>query len=313
MIRGVFTISVPGSTANLGPGFDSVGMAVDRYLTLHVERGDEWRFIPLSENLDGIPVGKDNLIYEVATAVADESGLELPPCEVRMYSDIPMSRGLGSSAAAIVAGIELANQLLDLGLSAEAKVRRASVWEGHPDNVAASVYGGLVIGSHRGDDGTDVVLGGCPEIDIVAVVPSYELKTVVSRDLLPRELAFGEAVKASGVSNVLVAALLQGRWDLAGKMMSKDFLHQPYRKEVVPELKVALELVDSFGDGGLNVYGASLSGAGPIVLFYTPEDEGSKLVEALEAGGYFREHELQVLKADKNGVSVKMVVGSMEA
>lgn len=335
---GTFTITVPGSTANLGPGFDSVGMAVDRYLTLHVEPADEWRFIPLSEGLAGVPSGKENLVYEVASAVAIEQGggLQLPPCEVRMESEIPMSRGLGSSASAIVAGIELANQLLGLELIASEKVRFASLWEGHPENVAASVYGGLVIGSHR-KDGTDVIFGGYPEVDMVAVVPRYELKTSASRGLLPEKLGLQEAVQASGVSNVLVASLLQGRWDVAGKMMSQDLFHQPYRVNAVPELKAAMEIVSLVhGDGsyegfsgislekqagddtfdslrGLPIYGAALSGAGPVVLFFAPAGEGGKVKAAIAHCGVYRDHDIDVLKVDRKGVSVNMVVISAEA
>ncbi|MCD8509419.1 MAG: homoserine kinase [Bacillus sp. (in: Bacteria)] len=340
--RGVaFTITVPGSTANLGPGFDSVGLAVDRYLTLHVERADQWRFIPLSAGLAGVPSGKENLVYEVVAAVAKEygGGASLPPCEVRMESEIPMSRGLGSSASAIVAGVELANELLGLELSASEKVRFASLWEGHPDNVAASIYGGLVIGSHR-EDGTDLVFGGYPEVEMVAVVPRYELKTSASRGLLPDQIGLKDAVQASSVSNVLVASLLQGRWDIVGKMMSRDLFHQPYRVGVIPELKLAMEIVELVrGEGcgkagvdevssatgdfavnahrdtlrGLPIYGVALSGAGPVVMFFAPTGEGQKVKEALESVGVYGEHDLEVLKVDRKGVSVNLIVTSAEA
>ncbi|MDG5787457.1 homoserine kinase [Evansella sp. AB-P1] len=302
----MFSITVPGSTANLGPGFDSVGLAVDRYLTLHVKRSDSWEFVSQSKELAGLPTGKDNLIYEIAASVAADYEQELPPCFVEMDSDIPMSRGLGSSASAIIAGIELADQLLGLEMSQDEKARRSSAFEGHPDNVTASLYGGLVIGSHREDD-TDIILGGVPEVDIVAIVPQYELKTKISRNLLPTEFSYRDAVKASSVSNVLVAALLQNKWDVVGKMMSKDLFHQPYRESVVQELRKAYELSLELDD----VYGVSLSGAGPIVLFFTQVGNGRHVKAFLK--DHFREHDIQLLKIDTHGVTVKHAVSSSES
>ncbi|MFA9556369.1 homoserine kinase [Evansella sp. AB-rgal1] len=298
----LFSITVPGSTANLGPGFDSIGLAVDRYLTLQVKKSDTWEFESTSEELEGLPTGKDNLIYQITASIAEDFGRELPPCSVSMYSDIPMSRGLGSSAAAIVAGIELADQLLSLDLSVDDKAKRASAFEGHPDNVTASLYGGLVIGSHREDD-TNIILGGYPDVEMVAVVPKYELKTKESRGLLPEQLSFREAVEASSVSNVLVAALLQNNWDVVGKMMSKDLFHQPYREAVVPELKVANELAPE-----LPVYGVTLSGAGPIVLFFAHKGKGEFVKNALSE--HFNNHAIQLLKVDTNGVTVRQAVSS---
>ncbi|TMW71852.1 homoserine kinase [Alteribacter natronophilus] len=293
----MITITVPGSTANLGPGFDSVGMAVNRYLTLTASSGEQWSFQSSSPCLSDLPEGEDNLICKVASQVAEGADRKLPPCRVELASDIPMARGLGSSAAAIVAGIELADELLALNLPAKEKVRIASCYEGHPDNVAASVYGGLVIGTHS-DKQTDVLSGIYPEVEIVAVVPDYELKTSSSRSLLPENLPFGEAVKASSVGNVLVAALMQNRWDVAGKMMQQDLFHQPYRSALVPELEKVITLTAS-----MNVYGVALSGAGPIVMVYVPKGSGSFVRRKLASS--FRNCDVQHLKPDRKGSQVK--------
>ncbi|SES40172.1 homoserine kinase [Salipaludibacillus aurantiacus] len=296
MSNSPFTIRVPASTANLGPGFDSVGMALNRYLMLTVEPGDTWRFEAQSDNLEGIPAGKDNLIFKIADWIADEYGEDLPSAHVKMDSDIPLSRGFGSSATAIVAGIELANQLLGLELPADEKARWASQYEGHPDNVAPSVYGGLIIGSHR-DEETDIVLAGTPDIDLVAVIPDYELSTKESRDTLPKEFSYRDAVEASSISNVLVAAILQGNWELAGKMMTKDLFHLPFRMPHIPEWQKAAELT-----GELPVYGATLSGAGPIVLFFVPRGYGKEV--RLQLRGHFPSHSVELLEVDRDGVVV---------
>lgn len=293
-----FRISTPGSTANLGPGFDSVGLAVDRYLILDVSPSHKWEFIAKSDNLDGIPEGKENLIYQIADSIAKDFNLDLAPHKVEVRSNIPLSRGLGSSASAIVAGIELANQLLDLNLSSEEKLRRASNYEGHPDNVAASLFGGLIIGSHR-EDGTDIVHGGFPDIDIVVYIPPYELKTEKARSVLPNQMDYKEAVLASGISNVLVAALLTSNWELAGKMMAKDLFHQPHRGALVPELELVYSLADQLG-----AYGVALSGAGPTIICFVPKGKGASIQFKLQET--FPSARIEILRVDQEGLTVEL-------
>ncbi|GGD00248.1 homoserine kinase [Thalassobacillus devorans] len=295
---GMFTIKVPASTANLGPGFDSVGLAVNRYLTLDVSPDSQWSFEAETENLRGLPAGKDNLIYQVAAFVAENhKKSSLPPVNVKLSSDFPMSKGFGSSAAAIVAGIELADYLLDLHLSLKEKARYASLYEGHPDNVAASLYGGLVIGCHQEKE-THIVLGGRPEVDIVAVIPSYEMKTDASRGLLPESFPYAKAVEASSISNVLVASLLQHDWDLAGKMMTEDLFHQPYRTQSIPEWETVMTLKES-----LPIYGVAISGAGPILLCFTPPGKGETVKRKL-ASSFPGEAVVELLLPAETGVSV---------
>ncbi len=291
-------IKVPGSTANLGPGFDSIGLAVNRYLVLEVIQADEWKFYSTSKELVNIPEGEDNLVCEVAKHIAKEYEQTLPPCHVKMTSDIPLARGLGSSAAAIVAGIELANQLLGEPLTIEDKVRFASIWEGHPDNVAASIYGGLIIGTHT-EDRTTVLSGGIPELDLVFLVPKEELKTKESRSVLPDIFPYAETIKGSGIANVLVAAMLQGNWSIAGKMMSEDIFHHPYRGKLVPHLNEVIQIVDV----ETNAYGAALSGAGPTILCIAPVGHGESTKRILQRK--FPQLEIDVLKPAKEGIIVQ--------
>ncbi|NEU30073.1 homoserine kinase [bacterium LRH843] len=293
-----FVITVPGSSANLGPGFDSVGIAVNRYLVLEVVQADEWLFHSPSKELEGIPSGEDNLVCEVAKHVAKELGHVLPPCEVKMTSDIPLARGLGSSAAAIVAGIELANQLLGEPLSVEEKIRFATLREGHPDNVAASVYGGLIIGTHT-EESTQVIYGGVPELDLVLLVPSEELMTKKAREVLPERLPFHKAVRGSSVANVLIAALLQNNWKVAGEMMSEDVFHQPYRLELVPHLN---EVIQAAKEETV-AYGAALSGAGPTILCIAPPRKGVEVQEKLQRK--FPSLQVEVLQPASEGVTVQ--------
>lgn len=292
-------ITVPASSANLGPGFDSIGIAVNRYLTLEVTPSVQWSFYSSSPELINVPAGKDNLIYQVAEHVANELNIELTPCKVEMISNIPLARGLGSSAAAIVAGIELANQLGNAKLSPKEKVRLASLWEGHPDNVAPSVYGGLIVGSHS-EERTDVVYCGVPEIDLVMLIPDEELMTKKARSVLPEALPFKDAIKGSSVSNVLVAAILQNNWELAGQMMVKDLFHHPYRKELVPGLEEVLNKIHEIGG-----YGAALSGAGPAIICFTEMNRGEEL--KVKLASEFPSFSVEMVKPAANGIYVKKI------
>lgn len=300
----VLIIDVPASTANLGPGFDSVGLALNLYLSLEVEKSDKWQIEMLSEELEVFPKDETNFIVSTATQIAEKYGKSLSPCSIKMKSDIPLARGLGSSAAAIVAAIELADHIAELNLSKEEKMKIASVMEGHPDNAGAALYGGLVVGTQIGEE-VDFLTYKTQAFDIVMVVPKEELLTKASRGVLPSELAYGSAVRASSVSNVLVAALLQGNLKLAGKMMSKDLFHQPYRKSLVPELEQVEDLALQYG-----AFGVALSGAGPSVICFVEKGLGQEVIGCMEP--YLPHVSFYSLHVDTEGSRVQKKVKRLE-
>jgi homoserine kinase len=285
----MYSITVPASTANLGPGFDSIGLALGLYLKLEVSPADTWEVIPLSRELAEFPSNEENYIISIANKVSAYYGKKLQPCRVYVTSDIPLTRGLGSSASAIVAGIELADAVGGLQLSREEKNRHASLFEGHPDNAGASVYGGLVIGRHV-EDKTDVLSFPLDEVKVIAVIPDYELPTEDSRNVLPDRLLLGSAVQASAVSNVMVAALLSKQWKLAGEMMKNDEFHQPFRSYLVPHLAKVEEIAAKAG-----AFGTALSGAGPTVVCFVLLDKAGRLKNNLaEAFPNFLIKELEI-------------------
>lgn len=293
----MFIIRVPGSTANLGPGFDSIGLALSRYLTLTVSPSNEWCFEPLSSEVKDIPTGEDNLIYEVATSVAKEYGTKLSPCYVKVESEIPMARGLGSSAAAIVAGIELANQLGQLNLTEQEKVHWASMKEGHPDNASASLLGGCVVGVLH-ENKTFVEKISSVDVDVVATIPPYFVYTSDSRNVLPSSLTYEQAIKGSAISNVVVASLFSNRWETIGELMEQDSFHEPYRVHLVPELKKVRKLAKELG-----AYGTVLSGAGPTILSFAPKGLGEFVASKLQAS--FPHCKVESLLIDHKGIDIK--------
>lgn len=288
-------IKVPATTANIGAGFDSVGIALNLYLTLTIEQAEEWTFIPVSDHLKHLPTDESNIIYQMAKKTAECYQIsELPACRVELKSDIPLARGLGSSATAIVAGIELANQLAGLNLSADEKVGLATEIEGHPDNVAPAVLGGCVIGHF--DQTLDTICLPIDDLTFVTIIPDFELKTKDARNILPERFTHGESVRASSAANVSVAAICQQNWPLLGEMLKKDHFHQPYRKKLIPHYdEVEKALTD-------HVYGLYLSGAGPTMIALASQVQATQYLSQWKSD--FPDLEWLALEAVNQGVSV---------
>lgn len=291
-----YIIKVPASSANLGPGFDSVGIAVDLYLTLEVEKSDKWIFNTLNDELKQFPGDEQHFIAQVAQKAAEKYNKALPPCKVIMDSQIPLARGLGSSAAAIVAGIELADLAGNLGLSKQEKLEMATEIEGHPDNVGASLYGGLVVGCYQNEQ-VDLLGFSTLSFEMVAMIPEETLLTKVSREVLPDSFAYRDAVTASATANLLIAALLKEDWTLAGKMMKLDLFHQPYRRSLIPFYREIEAAALKHG-----AFGVALSGAGPTVLCYTEKGNGEQLAASMQKD--FNEMNAKLLRIANTGSCV---------
>ena len=285
-------IIVPATSANVGPGFDSVGIAVTRYLTIEVlEPADAW-FIEHDLGA-GIPTDEKNLLLSTALSISTD----MQPHRIKMTSEVPLARGLGSSSSVIVAGIELANQLANLQLSDAEKLRIATEIEGHPDNVAPAIFGNMVIASYIGED-VQYVTADFPSCDLVAFVPSYQLKTSDSRNVLPKEWSYKEAVAASSVANVAIAALLQGDLLTAGRSIESDHFHERYRQSLVKEFPQVKEVAHAHG-----AYATYLSGAGPTIMNLLAPEHTAAFVAALEKLGL--DGQIFQLKIDTFGVRVE--------
>lgn len=262
-----FKVRIPGSTANLGSGFDSIGMAIDRWLTLRFAPAPEPQVLPVGSYLQELENEGENLILQVMAACFAEVEQPLPGFRVEVSSDIPLARGLGSSAAAIVGGLVAANHLLGEPWDRDALFQRAVRWEGHPDNVGPSLFGGVMIASWDGER-LDYVTAPPPAFPLVAAVPRLPLKTEQARKVLPATVSHREAVLGSSRANLLVAALLTGKRDVLAAGL-RDCFHQPYRERLVPGLKAAVDGVTRHGG-----IGAFLSGAGPTVMAFADDLSG---------------------------------------
>ena len=285
-------ITVPATSANVGPGFDSVGIAVTRYLTIDVLEAQEnwWIEHDLGEE---IPSNEENLLLQTALQVAPD----MAPHRLKMTSEVPLARGLGSSSSVIVAGIELANQLGKLSLSDENKLEIATKIEGHPDNVAPAIFGNLVVASYV-DQQTNHLVLPFPECALVAFVPNYELKTSDSRNVLPSEWTYKEAVAASSIANVAIAALAKGDLRVAGKAIEADRFHERYRQQLVTEFPQVKEVAHQH-----DAYATYLSGAGPTIMTLLPVEHSEAFAIDLESKGL--NGQVFSLKIDTTGVKVE--------
>ena len=292
-----FDITIPASSANLGPGFDSAGLALNRYLTLYVKKQEKWEFVHNSHFLPIHTDYEDHFIYHVADQTARRHEVSLPGCKVIVNSGIPLARGLGSSASAVLAGIELANQLCDLSLTPEQKLQYGTEIEGHPDNVAASLFGGMVI-TATVQNKVEYVRLPSLDLDIVVYMPEVELKTEAARRILPANFSREKATIASAISNVMVASLLTGDYQLAGKMMESDQFHEPYRADLIPNYQNIKQEARA-----INAYGTVISGAGPTMISFVPKEQGGMIKKHMAA--LFSSYQVAALEIDPHGLQIK--------
>ncbi len=262
-------VRVPASSANLGPGYDVLAAAVSLFLELEVEETGEF-----SLETGGLDVssGRDNLVVRAFETLHPADGIAF-----RLKSEIPLARGLGSSAAAIVAGLFAADHLFELALSKEEMLARATEIEGHPDNVAAAIYGGFVIcGPGEGDAPSAARFDPPGGLEGIAVIPAEEVSTERAREAIPSEVPLVDAVANVSAASRLVLGLQRADLDLVTAGLA-DRIHQPPRRELYPR---SMELVDDAV--GLGALGATISGAGPTVLVWTTWQDAGKVAEALE-------------------------------
>jgi homoserine kinase len=264
-----YTLRVPASSANLGPGFDALGLALGVYLTCRFRRSGELVISAEGRDAGQISLGRDNLIWQTAATVAESHGAEMPPIELEIRNDIPLGKGMGSSAAALTAGVVIADQLLDLRWKPLRILDEAARLEGHPDNVAPCTLGSIVASAIDSGGVTRAVRLDLPQrFGLAVVVPDFDLPTSKARSVLPDSYSRADAVFNVQRASLLIAALAAGS-TAAFPAALEDRFHQPYREALVPGLHDILRL------RAPGLLGCTLSGAGPsILVFYERGNEG---------------------------------------
>ena len=255
-------LRVPASSANLGPAFDALALALGIYLECSFRPADQLTIHVAGRDAASISSGEDNLIWQTAVRIAGDLKRTMPPIELHIANSIPLGKGLGSSAAALTAGVVIADAMLGLRWSRGRVLDEAARIEGHPDNVAACVHGSIVASATDARDVTHAArLELHPRFGIAVVVPDFLLPTVEARRVLPKTYSRADVIFNIQRSALLITALATGITD-AFPTALEDRLHQPYRAPLVPGLD---EIIGLRMKGLL---GCALSGAGPSILVF---------------------------------------------
>lgn len=259
-----FSLRIPGSTSNLGAGFDTLGLALSIYLDLTVEAAsgaDVGTLRLTGEGETSGPFGPDNLIHTAYCFAANEEAVDAPPVRFSAHNDIPFERGLGSSAAAIVAGLVAFSLASGRNMSNDRIIELGTAMEGHGDNAGPSTIGGLITCCQRDGASPLVVRTDWPrDIRAVVAIPELPIPTAEARAILPASLSRADAIFNVQRAALFHAALAAGEWEKLGEAM-RDRFHQPYRAQLLPGLAEALDL-----ETGGPLLGVALSGAGSAVL-----------------------------------------------
>ena len=251
-------IKVPATSANMGPGFDALGLAIDRY-----------NVFGFKEGLGSIK--EESLVHVAYNKVFKHLGKEPEPVLIEIDATIPMARGLGSSAACIVGGAMGANEVLGCPLSKKELLKIATEIEGHPDNVAPAIFGGMVVSVLNEEEIYEARVPVKNEYDYIVLVPDFKLSTEKARAVLPKMIPYGDGVFNVGRASLLVTAMVTGEDELI-KIALEDKLHQSYRGDLIPGFINIMNHVTEFG-----VLGCYLSGAGPSIMCITRKDDKDAL------------------------------------
>ncbi len=291
-------VLVPASSANLGPGFDAFGLALALYNSVEMQEDEETHVVISGEGAQALARDASNLVVRAAQRLFNAAGYRLRGLRVALHNAIPLGRGLGSSAAAIVGGLVAANELAHRPLTRPDLLKLAAQIEGHPDNVAPALLGGLVVVSASESDLLYTQVSLSP-LRVVVAVPDFALLTQEARAILPASVPRHDAVFNLARAALVLLALQRGDYDLLGRALD-DRLHQPYRARLIPGLEAVAEAARAAGAAGV-----ALSGAGPSLIAFAEtghERIGEAMRHAWEAQGV--QARALVLDVDQQGARV---------
>jgi homoserine kinase len=299
-----FSFRIPSSTSNLGAGFDALSLALQKYLRIGIEiEGVDFEILARGVDANLIPTTSDNLVLRVANSVSKQRNRPLPIFRMVIDNEIPLARGMGSSAAAIIAGITCYELVADDKLTEREIFNYAREFESHPDNLAAALRGGLVAATESADgDVLSAKLQVADGAKAIVVIPAFELSTEKARAVLPQTYSRKDAVYNIQRSALTIAALTTGNWPLLREAM-RDRIHQPYRAQLIPGLEEILALATP------GLLGVALSGAGPTVFALAKASETETVGRAIAS--VFEKHGVKAapltVNIDNEGRVIKTV------
>jgi len=256
-------VKIPATTTNLGPASDCLGMALELYNVVEMVAVNRGLNIEVQgEGMQEIPRDESNIVFCAARRIFEKVGYDPGGLKIRLINRIPVARGLGSSAAAIVGGLVAGNVLVGNKLSKQEILNIAAEIEGHPDNVASALFGGIVVSVKVNGSVKYIKIDAPPSLKCVVVVPEFSLSTETAREILPQQVSLHDAVYNISRAAMLVAALMKGDYDVLNTAM-EDRLHQPVRSSLVPGMKKVIAAAKLAGARGV-----TLSGAGPALVAF---------------------------------------------
>lgn len=258
-------IRIPATTANLGPGYDTLGMALGLYNEVELAIAETTTIEVAGEGVERLARDERNLVLHSANILAKETGKSVTGWCLRQVNRIPLARGMGSSSAAIVGGLVAANSLLETSLSQAALLQIAARIEGHPDNVAPAIYGGLTV-CCANEELCSIALPA-PTLNVIVAIPDFEVSTEAARKVMPEMMPHQDGVFNTAHVAMTLAAFMSGQFEkLTCGML--DRLHQPYRAHLVPGFEQVTAAARETG-----AYGAALSGSGPTIAAFSDHNE----------------------------------------
>lgn len=270
-------VKVPATTANMGAGFDCIGMALDLYNDFEFRLSEgKTTFVVEGAGANKISLSDDNLLYRSFLYFYQQTGLSVPSIDIKIKINVPLARGLGSSATAIVAGLLGANHFSSQKLSDKELINFAIELEGHPDNVVPAFLGNCILSVGEKNNWHFVPIECHRDLKFIVAIPDFELSTEEARSVLPKQLNYSQAVYNIAHLGLLIKALETGNGDWLTEAL-KDKLHQPYRQSLIKGYTQMQEAVMKAGG-----YGMVISGAGPTLLTVTNEARSTDVIKAME-------------------------------
>ena len=277
----MLNLRIPATSANLGPGMDAFGMALNIYNEIAITFADE-TIITVKGITDNLPADKTNLFYTVLEKFYKLLDKQVPELHITLENNIPPGRGLGSSAAVIVGAVVAGNILAGRPFGIDSLIKIASEIEGHPDNAAPALLGGMVIAVESGEEIITHRFDPPLSLKIVAAIPEFELATKKARHILPENVPLKDAIYNVGRASLVTAALKEADYKLLSRVLD-DKLHQQYRTSLIPGMEDVFKAAKAAG-----AFGAVLSGAGPTLIAFTDgreEEIGQAMQEAFAKHG----------------------------